>query len=100
MGSNTKCFLHDNEHPDHLCPRQHVLKIGPTRVVIDEFGTTVDSDRARTEFGIVPVVIFLRNDDWSLGAPKHLEAVAKKMWKKDWIAVARHPFKDFDPLPK
>lgn len=101
MRLNTKCRFHNNEHPDHLCFRFSILKEGPTRVVVNEGGNAVPPEQAKSEFGLVPTVIFLRNDGWSLGAPRHLEGTAKKLWKGSWIGIARAPFDtDFGSLPK
>ena len=95
MSLNTKCKFHGNEHPESLCFRHSILKDGPTRVIVNEEGNAVPSEQAKNEFGLVPTVIFLRNDGWSLGVPRYLESVAKKLWRGSWIAVARSPFGDF-----
>lgn len=55
-----------------------------TRVVIGERGTAVTPDRAR-ELGIPIDVILVREDGWTLGAPKHLADVARRMFRADWI---------------
>lgn len=51
----------------------------PVRVLTNE-GRAVSPRRTT----IQPDVIFVRNDGWSLGAPKHLEEVARSQWAGSW----------------
>ena len=51
----------------------------------------VTSRRAREEYRIVPDIIFIRNDGWSLGAPQHLEHAAYRLWKDEWTYFMRPP---------
>ena len=60
----------------------------PSRVVVDNEGTGVPASTAYSEFGVVPHVIFMRNDGWSLGAPIEFEAVAYEMWDDAWTHFA------------
>ncbi len=60
---------------------------GPKRVVINASGEATIPLRASREHGIVSVVVFLRNDGWTLGAPEHLRGCAQVMWADSWIAV-------------
>lgn len=55
----------------------------PNRIVINEYGDAISPKRT----GIEPKVIFVRDDGWSLGAPRSLWKVAHDLWKDHWIAV-------------
>jgi hypothetical protein len=59
---------------------------GPHRVVTDAEGYAVRPG----ETGIAFEVIFIREDGWSLAAPKELEEVARKQWPDQWIGVMRY----------
>lgn len=76
-----------------------ILRSGPTRVMIDR-EEAFPPERAKIEFGVIPDVIFLRDDGWSLGAPKHLERVAWAMWSKEWVAFMYNPPSKFQPIKK
>lgn len=56
----------------------------PDRVVIDSGGLATTPERAEKEYGIVPEVIFVRNDEWSLGAPLQFEEITYRLWKNQW----------------
>lgn len=43
------------------------------------------------EFGIIPDVIFIRNDGWSLGAPKRTAEAAFKLWAGHYVAYLLRP---------
>ena len=58
------------------------------RVIVDSEGLGESVDRA-AERGIHPQIAFLRNDGWSLGAPKKYELVAFTLWKGDWVSFSR-----------
>lgn len=60
----------------------------PTRVIVDSDGMGVPSSRAFTEYKVAPDVIFIREDNWSLGAPSEFESVAFKMWEDYWTHFA------------
>lgn len=62
---------------------------GPTRVVTDNECRATTTNDALLNFGIVPEVVFIREDGWSLGAPQHLADVAREMWAGQWIAEIR-----------
>lgn len=72
----------------------------PARVVVDAEGLGVNSKRARYEYNIVPDIIFLRNDGWTLGAPKQFERVAFEMWHKEWAFFVRRPRSIWVPMEK
>ena len=59
---------------------------GPDRVVITVHGEGVSPWQAKTQYRIQPDIIFIRNDGWSLGAPRYLVDVANKMWQAEWVA--------------
>lgn len=48
------------------------------RIVINKEGEAVTMKRAR-EMGILPLIVFIRNDGWMLGAPLEFEKVAYEM---------------------
>lgn len=64
-----------------------IITNGPDRVVINEEGEGVSPFRASLACIILPTVIFIRADGWSLGAPRHLVNIAHKMWKDEWVAA-------------
>jgi hypothetical protein len=94
---NLICYI-SNSGKDKECPmaidpgvvRTEVLTNGPRRVMIDEY-EAVRPQRAELDHNIKPVVVFIRNDGWTLGAPAHLEGAAQSLWSGDWIAVLRNP---------
>lgn len=53
------------------------------RVMITLDGDAVSLDRALA-MKILPVIAFLRNDGWSLGATLETEGVAYKAWADKW----------------
>ena len=64
-------------------------KFGPTRVLIDKEGTADPAWRARQEHHIIPDIVFVRDDGWTLGAPAYLEDEARELWKDDWVKEIR-----------
>ena len=60
----------------------------PNRVIVDDGGLGTTPERAEREYGIVPEVIFVRGDKWSLGAPLQFEEVAYQLWKNEWTHYA------------
>ena len=66
-----------------------ILEKGPKRVMITPGGSAMPPDLARIWHGIVPVIVFVRSDGWSLGVPKHLEKKAEAIWKNEWAFVLR-----------
>lgn len=56
----------------------------PTRVLINEELEARSAPRAKA-IGVVPDVIFVRDDGWSLGAPKRLEQAARSSWQGHWV---------------
>lgn len=60
-----------------------IIQQGPTRVIINEDGIGVPPCMAKN---VSVDIIFIRNDKWSLGAPKEFEEVAYKMWPDTWVA--------------
>lgn len=59
---------------------------GPDRVVIDSSGEATTPKRAREDYDIFPTTIFIRDDAWSLGAPRRFIQLAYKLWEHEWIA--------------
>jgi hypothetical protein len=67
---------------------RRALRDGPTRVVVSKEGEAVPTPRARQEFGAEADVIFIRDDGWTLGAPKALVRAAEATWSDLWVGVA------------
>jgi hypothetical protein len=67
-----------------------IITRGPDRVMIDP-QEAVTPKRARVDYGITPVIVFIRQDGWSLGAPQHLEHAAYRLWKDEWVYYLRYP---------
>jgi len=68
------------------------------RVVVDIDGFAVPSKRAQNEYGIDPDIVFVRDDGWTLGAPKSLEKIAYKMWENEWAYFATKDEKKLRPI--
>lgn len=68
---------------------KRVMTYGPTRVMINSAGEAVKPERAKRDHNIVPDVIFIRKDGWSLGAPDSLVEVARRMYADMWIGSFR-----------
>lgn len=66
-----------------------VSKRGPDRVLVNDNGDAVPSQQALVVLKIIPDVVFLRKDGWTLGAPERLETLAFRMWEDEWIGFAR-----------
>lgn len=66
----------------------------PVRVIVDEDGHAIPPDAA-LKMAINSDVIFVREDGWSLGAPKELEDIAYNMWRNDWAQFIRKGDKDW-----
>lgn len=78
--------------------RRRVMVHGPDRVVIDPSGEAVPSRIARARHHIVPDVIFIRRDGWTLAAPKRFEHVAFAIWPDEWIGFMRRPSWEVFPI--
>lgn len=65
------------------CTRQ-----GPTRVMVGPEDYAVTSDEASAR-GVKPVVVFVREDGWTLGAPADLVRRARALWADQWVAEAK-----------
>ena len=63
---------------------------GPSRTMINEFEATT-SDQAKEVYDVTPDIIFIRDDGWSLGAPKRLAEAAEKLWSGQWTHVLLRP---------
>lgn len=74
----------DNSTPSHVVAGDPYFAC---RVVIKETGEAVPAHFAKHIHGIEPDVIYQRDDGWTLGAPAHLEDVARKMWEDSWVYV-------------
>ncbi len=62
---------------------------GPTRVIVDKDGLGVSSKIAKDVCQVTSDIIFIRDDGWSLGAPKEFEKVAFDIWKDSWTHFVR-----------
>lgn len=58
---------------------------GPTRVIVHKSGEAVSAWRALSEYFIIPEVVFIRRDGWSLGAPAQFVEQARWLWQDEWI---------------
>jgi hypothetical protein len=70
---------------------ERIMESGPSRVLINASGEATTSRRAREEHHIHPVIVFIRDDGWSLAAPQELIDVAEKLWSDHWIGVIVRP---------
>ena len=62
-----------------------IKAVGPSRILINAEGKAVrpaDTDE-------LYLVVFIRKDGWSLGAPSHLETPARAVWPDQWAGVMR-----------
>ncbi len=57
---------------------------GPERVVYGYDGQATSAKRAREHFGVVPSIVFIRDDGWTVGAPEAFEVVAYNLWPDKW----------------
>ena len=57
---------------------------GPTRVLTDKDGTALSPIRA-ARLGVIPELVLVRADGWTLGTPVWLEATARKLWAGSWV---------------
>jgi hypothetical protein len=55
------------------------------RVIVSPQGDATTPEKAQTDYNVVPDVVFVRDDGWTLGAPKKWEKVAYDLWKDYWI---------------
>jgi hypothetical protein len=60
----------------------------PRRVVVSGEGEAVLPYKAQ-QMGVVPDVVFVRKDGWTLGAPARWEQLAYKMWADEWVLFMR-----------
>lgn len=62
---------------------QNVLH--PSRVLVDDRGLGTTPEIAAKQHKIVPIVVFVRDDGWTLGTPGKLIPVAERMYRDTWI---------------
>ncbi len=65
---------------------KRIREHGPARVVVD-LHAQAESPRSARLHGIIPQVIFIRGDGWSLGAPLDFAMAAYNTWAGDWVYV-------------
>lgn len=72
-----------------------IRKNGPVRVLVDDQETCVPPRIAMRDHKVQVDIIFVRQDNWSLGAPKVLTLDAYDLWRYDWIGFIEknQPFK-------
>lgn len=75
-----------------------IMERGPSRVLISADGEATTSRRARENHGIVPDIVFIRRDGWSLGAPEYLEAAAYRLSSDEWVGFMRRPSTKARPI--
>lgn len=66
---------------------ERITEFGPDRVVFSGDGEATTPKRAREEYNVIPTVIFIRKDGWSLGAPEEFRRVAHDLWGDEWVMV-------------
>lgn len=64
---------------------ENARRKGPTRVVVSADGNAVPPNIALSKYLLVPDVIFVRKDGWTLGAPTQFAKLAFEMWSGEWI---------------
>ena len=64
-----------------------IKNVGPDRVVINTHGDATTPRIAKESHSILPVIIYVRGDGWSLGTPAMFDTVAQRLWDKEWVAV-------------
>jgi hypothetical protein len=78
--------------------------IQPSKIVVNMAGETISelqlneiiegmmsTKEIRDMADIVPDIIFVRGDGWTLAAPPKFEAVAYNMWRDKWVGFVRCP---------
>lgn len=65
-----------------------VIENGPVRVVVNYDALAVPLWQAMQEFFVVPEIVFIRCDGWTLGAPKRFACVAKQLWSDQWLGIS------------
>lgn len=59
------------------------------RIMVDEHeAVSLRNPRAH---GLIPAVVFIRDDGWMLAAPEGLERAAECHWSDEWRFVATAP---------
>jgi len=76
-----------------------IIKDGPARVLINADGEAVPPSRAKS-MGIVPDVVLIRKDGWSLGAPPQFASVAVSLWKDEWVGFIKRGSRVAKPFNK
>jgi hypothetical protein len=59
----------------------------PTRIIVN-----ADGYARRPKPGDKIDVVFVRDDGWSLGAPRAFRNIAYQMWPREWVTTV-----EFDP---
>lgn len=77
-----------------------VLLGGPSRVIVSGTGEATTNQQARDRYNVVPDIVFLRGDGWTLGAPKQFETVAYAMWRNEWVGFMRRGDKVATPIAR
>lgn len=75
-----------------------ILKYGPSRVMINDAGEATTPHMAGKFYDIRPTIIFIRDDEWSLGAPAEFEERAYNTWKGGWVGYIRKPGTHMKPM--
>ena len=74
--------------PDYLHQQLLVAK-KPRRILLKD-GRSYNPDLISKEDLAKMSVMFLRNDEWSLGAVPETEAEAYHMWQDSWVGFVRN----------
>lgn len=60
---------------------------GPDRIMLASDYAVSPNNAVASGYSPIWDIVFVRNDGWTLAAPKHLERVAHQTWPDCWIAV-------------
>ena len=77
-----------------------ILSRGPHRVMVNAEGEAVPPKRAKLEHGIVPSIVFIRGDGWTLGAPEHFAREAEALYPDQWIGFMKKPSRTPKPYKR
>ncbi len=72
----------------------------PTRVIVEADGSATTPRRAAHIFQVISNIIFIRDDGWTLGAPKEFESIAYGIWKDSWTHFVRKGHTQWIPIER
>ena len=57
------------------------------RVVVNQIGYAVPPSQAWSDHAVLPEVVLVRNDGWTLATPWRFFQTALEMWKDEWLEI-------------